>query len=515
MAVVSKFIFAKLHHKTSGWCYGKSPKQQYREFQDRLSFQHKCLLERLEKSSHSISELTGAKEKEQKACKSKLLCESTCQAAQQTQQNQVSSRKSLYQQPSLELDRSRVGIGGPQTFYINSTASKAGSPACGALSQPFRNNDSYGTEIDYNHQTCLKKYPVENYLQRKCNNMISPAKQKNPHHEKIAQEMDKKANEFQSTCPQQVSHSCACRHVGSSGSMQESHRVSQVCRRHSGSVCKTCDYSSRSEVSGKNNSMGPKELEQAKMCYEERRKKLLLRKMELEIEKERLQQALAKQKVKLYLNQQVIQPYHLDDNRFKGHVPSLEDVPIDEAPGELALKMNDNSMGLSVPVLKCEDHFLSTPPGSKTSRTRQNSGEGTSRKKMVDFGADVEDGQTVLMQTKMEGTKSRKGTTSGSSKDAATSPVLIGNSKELATTATSAVQDDTSWYGTCLPDLVEAMGLISSPGCLCRESYDGNKTHTCRPVSYKPSSWYQTSRRSRSRADELEESQLLREIFFI
>ncbi|XP_074788717.1 protein hinderin isoform X2 [Athene noctua] len=471
---------------------GEALQQQYREFQDLLSLQHKYLLERLEKLSHSLSELSGAKEKEQK----------------------VYSKKSLCQQPSLELDRSNVGIGGPQTFYINSTVSKAGSPACVAWSQPFRNNDNYGTEIHYNHQMCLKKYPVENDLQRKCNNMISPAKQKNPHHEKTAQEMDQKANEFQSTCPQQVSHSCACRHVGSSGSMQESHHVSQVCRRHSGPVRKTCDYSRRSEVSGKNNSMGPKELEQAKRFYEERRQKLLLRKKELEIEKEHLQQALAKQKVKHYLNQQIIQQYHLDDDRFKGHVPSLEDVPIDEAPGELALKMNDNSMGLSVPVLKCEDHFLSTPPVSKTSRTPQNSGEGTSRKKMVDFGANVEDGQTVLMQTKTEGTKSRKGTTSGPSKDAATSPVLIGNSKELATTATSAVQDDTSWYETCL-DLVEAMSLISSPGCLCRESYDRNKKHTCCPVSYKPSSWYQTPRSSRSRADELEESQLLQEIFFI
>lgn len=32
--------------------------------------------------------------------------------------------------------------------------------------------------------------------------------------------------------------------------------------------------------------------------------------------------------------------------RFRGHVPVSEDVPIDEAPGELALMMNGNSMGL-------------------------------------------------------------------------------------------------------------------------------------------------------------------------
>uniref|UniRef100_A0A8C8E6I1 KIAA1328 n=1 Tax=Otus sunia TaxID=257818 RepID=A0A8C8E6I1_9STRI len=399
--------------------------QQYRECQELLSLYQKYLAEQQEKLSLSLSELSAAKEKEQK----------------------VSSKKSLCQQPSLELDGSYLGIGGPQTFYKNSRASKAGTPARVALSQPCRNNHNYGTEIHYNHQTCLKKYPVENDLHRKCNNMISPAKQRNPHHVKPAQEMDQKANEFQSTCPQQVSHSCACRHVGSSGSMQESHHVSQVLRRHSGPVHKACDYSRSSEVSGQNDSMGsgPKGKEQAKRLYEERRQKLLLQKMELEIEKERLQHLLAKQEAKLLLKQQQLHQSRLDYNRFGGHVPGSEDVPTDEAPGELALMMNGNSMGLSVPVLKCEDYFPRTPPVSKTSRTPQNSGGGSSGKKMVGFGVNVEDGRTLLMQTKREGTKSRKGTPSGPRKDAATSPVLIGNSKELVTTATSAVQHDTSW----------------------------------------------------------------------
>jgi len=49
-----------------------------------------------------------------------------------------------------------------------------------------------------------------------------------------------------------------------------------------------------------------------------------------------------------------------------------------------------------------------TPPVSKTSRTPASSGGSSSAKKMVGFGADIEDGQT-LMQTKREGTKSRRG----------------------------------------------------------------------------------------------------------
>ncbi|NXI92182.1 K1328 protein, partial [Psophia crepitans] len=357
---------------------------------------------------------------------------------------QVSSKKSSCQQPSLELDGSYLGIGRPQTFYKNSRASKPASPARAALSQPCRNNHDYRTEIHYNRQECLKEHPVENGLHRKCNNMISPAKQRSPHRVKPAQEVDQRINEFQTTCP--VSHGCACGHIGSSGSVQESHCVSQVLRSPSGPVHKACDYSRRSQVSGVNDSAdsGPKEKEQAKRLYEERRQKLLLQKMELEIEKERLQHLLAKQEAKLLLKQQQLHQSRVDYNRFRGRVPRSEDVPIDEAAGELALMMNGNSVGLSVPVLKCEDYFPRTPPVSKTSRTPGSSGGGSLGKKMVGLGANIEDGQTLLMQTKREGTKSRKGTTSGPRKDAATSPVLIGSNKELAATATSPVQHDTS-----------------------------------------------------------------------
>ncbi|NXH72510.1 K1328 protein, partial [Hydrobates tethys] len=321
---------------------------------------------------------------------------------------QVSSKKSSCQQPSLELDGSYLAIGGPETFYKNSRASKAESPARVALSQPCRNNHNYGTEIHYNHQECLKQYLVENGLYRKCNNVISPAKQRSLHRVEPAQEMEHKANEFPNTCPQQVSRGCACRHVGSSGSVQESHHVSQVPRRRAGPVHKTCDYSRRSRVSGLNDSVDsvPKETEQAKRLYEERRQKLLLQKMELEIEKERLQHLLAKQESKMLLK---LHQSHMDYNRFRGHVPGSEDVPVDEAPGELVLMMNSNSMGLSVPVLKREDYFLRISPVSKASRTPGSSGGSSSGKKMVGFGANVEDRQALLMQTKRESTKSRKG----------------------------------------------------------------------------------------------------------
>ncbi|XP_014804893.1 PREDICTED: protein hinderin isoform X2 [Calidris pugnax] len=463
--------------------------QQYRECQELLSLYQKYLAEQQEKLSLSLSELSAAKEKEKQVC----------------------SKKSSCQQASLELDGSYLGIGAPQTFYQNSRASKGGSPARVALSQPCRNNHGYGTEVPFNHQKCPKECPVENALHRKCNNVTSPVKQRSPHCVKPAQEIDWKGNEFRSSCPQPGSQSCACRHGGSSGS------VNQVLRRHSGPVHKTCDYSRHSRVSGLNDNVdsGPKETEETKRLYEERRQKLLLQKMELEIEKERLQHLLAKQETKLLLKQQQLHQSRMDYNRFRGHVPVSEDVPIDEARGELALMMNSNSMGPSVPLLKHEDYFLRTPPVSKTSRTPGSSGGSGSGKKMLGFGANVEDGRALLMQTKREGTKSRKGTASGPRKNAAISPALVSSGKELAAAVTSPIRHDTSRYKASLLDLVEAMSPISVSGHLCRESYDRNKVHTPRHASHRPLSWYQTPCSSISRAEELEESRLLEEIFFI
>ncbi|NXM55753.1 K1328 protein, partial [Illadopsis cleaveri] len=359
--------------------------QQYRECQELLSLYQKYLAEQQEKLSHSLSELSAAKEKEQK----------------------VSSKESLCQQPSLGLHRSCLGIGRPWTLHKNSRAPKGGSPACVSLSQPCRNNH----EMHYNHQECLKEYPMENDLHRKCNNVISPAKQRSPQHGKQAQEMDQRASEFQTACPQQVSHGYAWKHVGSSGSMEESCYISQVLRKHSGTVHKTCDHSRPCRRSGLNHSMdsGPKETELAKRLYEERRQKLLLQKMELEIEKERLQHLLTKQEAKLFLKQQQLHQSHMDYNRIRGHVPGSEDMPIAEAPREHALMMNDSSMGLSVPVLKHEDYLLRTPPVSKNSTKPGSSRGSSSGKKMVGFGANVDDGEGPLMQTKREGTKSRKG----------------------------------------------------------------------------------------------------------
>ncbi|XP_010224147.1 PREDICTED: uncharacterized protein KIAA1328 homolog, partial [Tinamus guttatus] len=303
--------------------------QQYRECQELLSLYQKYLSEQQEKLSLSLSELRAAKEKEQKA----------------------SCKKSSCQQWCLELNGSYLGMIRPQTSYKNNSASKTGSPGHVALSQPCRNNFDYGTEIHHSHLPCLKECQVDNGLHRKCNNMMSSSKQMSPHRVKPTQPTEQKGNELQSPCPQHKSHCCTFRHIGSPGNVQESHHVSPVPRRHSGPVHDICDYSRLSQASGQNSSAYTESKEasskeEAKRLSEERKKQLLLQKMELEVEKERLQHLLAKQEAKLLLKQQQLHQSRMDYNRLKGQELGLEDVPIGEAPGELGLMMNGTDVRL-------------------------------------------------------------------------------------------------------------------------------------------------------------------------
>lgn len=58
----------------------------------------------------------------------------------------------------------------------------------------------------------------------------------------------------------------------------------------------------------------PRETDIEKQLSEDRRQQLMLQKMELEIEKERLQQLLAQQETKLLLKQQQLHQSRLDYN---------------------------------------------------------------------------------------------------------------------------------------------------------------------------------------------------------
>ncbi|XP_073199516.1 protein hinderin isoform X2 [Lepidochelys kempii] len=398
--------------------------QQYRECQELLSLYQKYLSEQQEKLTVSLSELGAAKMKEQ----------------------QVSNKKSPCQLAPLELDGSYLSIARPQTLYKNNKASQSGSSALFSAPLHCRNNHAHGTTAQYNQQEVLNECPAENGLHRKCNNMMLSAKERGPYHTQMAPDVGQRMSEFPNTCPHQMSH-WASRQPGSLENIQDSQKVSHAPKRHSGPLHETCDYSRLSRVSGMNDSVdsGSKETERSKRLSEERRQQLLLQKMELEVEKERLQHLLAKQEAKLLLKQQQLHKSRLDYNRFKGQVFD-SDMVTDEAPGGPGgptLMMNGTGMGLSFPVSRYEDCLPKTPALGKACKTPGSSGGSSLGRRTVGFSANVEEG-AMWMYGKKEASRSRRGTASGSRKDAATSPVLTGSRKELVTTATSPIQHDTS-----------------------------------------------------------------------
>uniref|UniRef100_A0A8C3S814 KIAA1328 n=1 Tax=Chelydra serpentina TaxID=8475 RepID=A0A8C3S814_CHESE len=382
-------------------------KQQYRECQELLSLYQKYLSEQQEKLTVSLSELDAAKRKEP----------------------QVSNKKSPCRLPPLELDGSYLSIARPQTLYKNNKAAQSGSPALFSVPPHCRNNHAHGTTAHYNQQEVLSECPVENGLHRKCNNMMLSATERGPYHTQMAPDVGQRMSEFPNTCPHQMSH-WACRQPGSLENIQDSQKVSHVPKRHSGPLHETCGYSRLSRVSGMNDSVdsGSKETEHSKRLSEERRQQLLLQKMELEVEKERLQHLLAKQEAKLLLKQQQLHQSRLDYNRTL----LLQD--------KLHKQCSDDVQYVNMP--RYEDCLPTTPAPGKVSKTPGSSGGSSLGRRTVGFSANMEEG-AMWMHGKKETGRPRRETASGSRKDAATSPVLTGSRKELVTTATSPIQHDT------------------------------------------------------------------------
>ncbi|XP_062984391.1 protein hinderin isoform X2 [Elgaria multicarinata webbii] len=422
--------------------------QQYRECQELLSLYQKYLSEQQEKLTHSLSELEAAKQKEQ----------------------QMSNQRSLCQPlPPSELDGSYLSIARPQALYKNNrTACRSPSPR--SLAQPCRNSHIHGAAIQSSQQEDMNGFLLEN---GKCNNVVSPAKQKVPPHFKRTPDGEQRKN----TCPLQT---CFFHKKFGSSDHSSFQDGCYIPKRYSES---STEHSCPPRPLGLNGSTDSrsKETERGKRLSEERRKQILLQKMELEIEKERLQNLLAKQEAKLLLQQQQLHQSRLDYNRFsKPH---------------------------------CEGRLSKTPASGKGCRTPGSVGGNSSGKKSVGFSARRDSEVLWEHAKKEEAVRPRRGMTSGSRKDAATSPGLTGSRRELVATATSPIRHDTSRYEASLFDLVEAL----SPGL--QHHYSGSHSHSKVPVpqigSRRKPGWSRSPSGAGDGMVALEESQILEEIFFI
>uniref|UniRef100_A0A8D1DKQ9 KIAA1328 n=1 Tax=Sus scrofa TaxID=9823 RepID=A0A8D1DKQ9_PIG len=433
---------------------------QYKECQELLSLYQKYLSEQQEKLTMSLSELGAAKMQEQ----------------------QVSNRRGTLQSSSVELDGSYLSAARPQTYYQTKQKPKSANqdPALEALVE-FRNNSLKPAVLHYPKEI-VDKVPSET---RTCNHG-SPGR-------KLADSVptEKAPPESQPT---------------------------NMAPRHSKTYPESCSYCGLSCVSPMHGqgALQPSETEIKKQLSEDRRQQLMLQKMELEIEKERLQHLLAQQETKLLLKQQQLHQSRLDYNwlRTQAEFKSRELVAHKEItrPQELNLEMNESDSGPSLLKSKCDGWMLGTSPSIKNYQDSTNNGENR-REKTVGFQSHMEDDAPWTCQKK-DTCWPQRGTMAGVRKDASTSPMKTGSQKELVITTTSSLQHDTPRYETSLLDLVQSLSPKTAPKLPLRSSGEGGSWNhsTCR-LSPPKSTWNKP--RAGRTPEDLEENQILEDIFFI
>nr|XP_010333917.2 protein hinderin [Saimiri boliviensis boliviensis] len=254
-----------------------------------------------------------------------------------------------------------------------------------------------------------------------------------------------------------------------------------------------------------------------KQISEERRQQLMLQKMELEIEKERLQHLLAQQETKLLLKQQQLHQSRLDYNwlRTQAVFKSRELVPEKELtkPQELKLDMNGSDSGPSLLKSDYDGWLLGTSSSVKKYQDSPNSGENRKEKKTVGFHSHMKDDAQWSCQKK-DTYRPQRGTATGVRKDASTSPMPTGSPKDLVTTASPSLQHTTSRYETSLLDLVQSLSPNSAPKPQRYPSREaGSWNHGTFQLS--PPKLTRKKMGMHRTPEELEENQILEDIFFI
>ncbi|XP_024894418.1 protein hinderin isoform X3 [Pteropus alecto] len=392
--------------------------QQYRECQELLSLYQKYLSEQQEKLTMSLSELDAARMQEQ----------------------QATNRKSTLRSSSMELDGSYLSVAKPQTYSQTKQRPKSANQDSASESLvEFRNNSLKPAALHYPKEN-LERVTSET---RTCNYGF-PGKKivDTVPTEKVPPE-EMKMRECQHLKPTTSSLCCGRRPSENADHVHVSHPTDvapQYSKTHPES-CRYCGLSWASLMHGQG-VLQPSETDFKKQLSEDRRQQLMLQKMELEIEKERLQHLLAQQETKLLLKQQQLHQSRLDYSwlRTQAVFKSRELVADKELtkPRELNLDMNGSNSGPSLSKSKCDGWLLGTSSSIKKYQESTNSGENRREKKTVGFQSHMEDDTLWTCQ------KEETGAMTEVRKDASTSPMTTGSQKELVSTTTSSFQHNTS-----------------------------------------------------------------------
>ncbi|KAG3293960.1 hypothetical protein H1C71_036556 [Ictidomys tridecemlineatus] len=430
---------------------------QYRECQELLSLYQKYLSEQQEKLTMSLSELNAAK----------------------TQEQQVTNRKSTPRSSSVELDGSYLSVAKPQTCSQTKRRPKSANQDSASESHmEYRNNSL--KPVTFHHP---KENPDRVSSETRICNYESPGRKSvdtAPSEKPPPEEL--KMKECLHIKPSSSSQCCGHRSSETEDHVHESHPTSTVsqCSKTDPESCSYCGLSWGSLMHG-GGALQPSETDVKKQLSEDRRKQLMLQKMELEIEKERLQHLLAQQETKLLLKQQQLHQSRLDYNCL--------------------LKS------------KCDGWLPGTSLSFKKYHHSPSSGDNRREKKTVGFQSHVED-DAKWTSPKKDTCRSQRGTIIGIRKDASTSPIQTGSQKELVATAPSSYQHNASRYETSLLDLVQSL----SPNSALKP-----QPHTSKePVAWNRSAFRLSSQKStwkkmgaRRTPEDLEENQILEDIFFI
>ncbi|XP_068849978.1 protein hinderin isoform X3 [Capricornis sumatraensis] len=432
-------------------------REEYKECQELLSLYQKYLSEQQKKLTMSVSELGAAKMQEQ----------------------QVSNRKSTLPSASVELDGSYLSVAKPQIHAQTKQRPKSANQDSALESLvEFRNNSLKPATHHYSKED-MGKVPSET---RTCNYRSPGKKLVDAVPTEKAPPKELKRKECQHLQAPPSSQCCGHGRSENADHVHESHPT-HMGPQHSDThldSCRYCGLSWASLMHG-HRALPPNENDVRKQLSEDRRQQLMLQKMELEIEKERLQHLLAQQETKLLLKQQQLHQSRLDYNCL--------------------LKS------------ECDDWTLGTSPSSKKCQGSTNSGASRRDKKTVGFQSQMKDGALWTGQKK-DACRSQRVAVAEVRKDASTSPMTTGSQKELVTPATSSSQHDSSRYETSLLDLVQSLSpKTASKPRPHRSREAGSWNHsTCRFSPLK-STWNKT--RASSTPEDLEENQILEDIFFI
>uniref|UniRef100_A0A8C5VX18 KIAA1328 n=1 Tax=Microcebus murinus TaxID=30608 RepID=A0A8C5VX18_MICMU len=428
----------------------------FEKCQELLSLYQKYLSEQQEKLTMSLSELGAARKQEQ----------------------QVSNRKSTLRSSSMELDGSYLSVARPQTYYQTKQRPKSANQVSASESlMEFRNNSLKPITLHHSKEG-LNRVPPET---RTCN-YESPGRKPMdavPTEKALPEEL--KMNECPHLMPSLTSQCCGHRLSEEIDHVHERHPTN-IAPQHPKTHAESCSYCGLSWTSLMHGgrTLQPSETNFKKQLSEDRRQQLMLQKMELEIEKERLQHLLAQQETKLLLKQQQLHQSRLDYNCL------------------LKSKCNGWLLGISPSIKKYQDF--------------PNSGENRKEKKIVGFQSHMDD--AVGTCQKEDTYRSPKGTVTGVRKDASTSPMPTGSQKELVITAPSSVQHNTSRYETSLLDLVQSLSPKLAPKPQPRPSRGaGAWNHSTFRLSPPRSIWKKTG--MCRTPEDLEENQILEDIFFI